>query len=59
MDEKIEPIVNDMVKGLFSDGYSDVFGQILDAMGIDDDDTRDEVINDFQELVEDALAGRR
>ena len=59
MEAKMEPIVRGMAKGLFSDGYSTVFGRILDEMGIDDDETRDEAINDFEELVEEALADKR
>ena len=56
MEENIKPIVKEMAKGLFSDGYSDVFGNILDAMGVDDDTERDAAINEFECLVIDALA---
>ena len=55
MDEDLKLKVKALAVGLFSDGYSNVFGDILDEIGIKDDDTVDRTINAFQELVEDAL----
>lgn len=55
MDADLEKHVKALSEGLFSDGYSDIFGRILDEIGIDDDELCDRTINAFQELVEDAL----
>lgn len=55
MDADIKLKVKALAVGLFSDCYSEVFGDILDEIGIKDDETVDRTINAFQELVEGAL----
>lgn len=55
MDEDLKLKVKALAVGLFSDGHSTVFGDILDEIGIKDDEMVDRTINAFQELIEGAL----